>query len=559
MAKILTFPERQLNSASEAHVNAMPDFLVFDSDGTLSFSQTTSVDSDQSAVQPDIPRDWTNQELASIYRVKHLLDAAQIPTELDRGLSDEGEPWCVFCTLEADVFIHLSRIDGLYWLDSPKLPAPLNGLSFDELVQGFINLSEAGQKLSEDSRKIVRFQKNNSVFLHPSVMLAALVWSLYFDSDELLIPSSQADDNHAPDQNSFNPWALLGDNLEHDGLKNTSSEDDAKIWASEALGQDEFKTSTVSSANFPFSVTLGLGSIAVASGLILESEWRDIVLSLLLRGEGAGHSSGSSSNADVPNALVSMLLQSMDVLASFVAQADDEQVPDTDDAALISAEADFRVDEILAKLVELANFLEGARSVSEDVVQQDVSFDLDLPVESLKEYAVLEGMENLLTESELGQAFADETSQSDVVVGLMDFFFGGSSLTTISMDGVTYLIDFSFDDLSIEGMDLVEQVILDTETNENLVLSATQDQGEAEWDASDALPLFDEIAQQFVFGLLEQSDSIQMVLVQKDLVFFDVAAYQSGEERVQMSWDTGDGGTVSLLGAKADFMEFGFV
>lgn len=46
-------------------------------------------------------RDWTNQELANLFRVKHLLDAAGVICEIDRGLTDEGEPWFVFCRSNA--------------------------------------------------------------------------------------------------------------------------------------------------------------------------------------------------------------------------------------------------------------------------------------------------------------------------------------------------------------------------------------------------------------------------------------------------------------------------
>ena len=42
-------------------------------------------------------RDWTQQELAEFYRVEASLVRANIEIETDRGRSDEGDPWFVFC------------------------------------------------------------------------------------------------------------------------------------------------------------------------------------------------------------------------------------------------------------------------------------------------------------------------------------------------------------------------------------------------------------------------------------------------------------------------------
>ena len=44
--------------------------------------------------------DWTRDELAELYPIEHALTQA-ILLETDRGLSDEGDPWFVFCRADA--------------------------------------------------------------------------------------------------------------------------------------------------------------------------------------------------------------------------------------------------------------------------------------------------------------------------------------------------------------------------------------------------------------------------------------------------------------------------
>src|SRR5579863_4682664 len=42
-------------------------------------------------------RDWTQRELSEFYRVESALIQAGMALETERGVTDEGEPWFVFC------------------------------------------------------------------------------------------------------------------------------------------------------------------------------------------------------------------------------------------------------------------------------------------------------------------------------------------------------------------------------------------------------------------------------------------------------------------------------
>ena len=124
MAKILSFRNKNGSSSGE-------DFLT-DENQTLSFrmSEDGAVSLGnmyQSAFPglfPDPRKDWSNQELADLFRVRQLLSSANVPVETDRGVTDEGDPWFVFCHVTGEVFIHLCRIEGAYLLDSPNVAAP---------------------------------------------------------------------------------------------------------------------------------------------------------------------------------------------------------------------------------------------------------------------------------------------------------------------------------------------------------------------------------------------------------------------------------------------------
>jgi hypothetical protein len=110
---------------------------------------------------------WTNAELAELYRVENALIHARIPVETDHGVTDEGDPWFVFCRPGGEVIIHAARFGGLYRLFSPALPDPLAGPSFSALTQSFV----AGLRTP--------VQANASVSIHPSALLTVLIAAIF--------------------------------------------------------------------------------------------------------------------------------------------------------------------------------------------------------------------------------------------------------------------------------------------------------------------------------------------------------------------------------------------
>jgi hypothetical protein len=128
---------------------------------------------------------WTNEELAELYRVEHALIQAGIQVETDRGVTDEGEPWFVFCRATGDVLVHVARLDGRYHLYSPALAHPMSGVSFSSLTRSFI---EGVPTPPEPSARVI---------VHPAALLSVLVLTIFYSADLVLSQGAQAAEGDA--------------------------------------------------------------------------------------------------------------------------------------------------------------------------------------------------------------------------------------------------------------------------------------------------------------------------------------------------------------------------
>lgn len=132
---------------------------------------------------PYATRDWSQQEVAEFYRVESALIQAGVQLESDRGLSDEGEPWFIFCRSDnGEVFMHFARIDGLYVVDGAAFDVPARGPDFAALIRQLIGrypLAKARQRTE------------NNIFVHPAALLIALVGAAFFHTNEAKAAETQ--------------------------------------------------------------------------------------------------------------------------------------------------------------------------------------------------------------------------------------------------------------------------------------------------------------------------------------------------------------------------------
>ncbi len=145
-------------------------------------------------------RDWTSQELAEFYRVESALIQGGMRIVTDRGLSDEGDPWFVFCREDSgEPVVHFARIDSQYIIASPAYEGVARGLDFKPMVQDLISR----HKLAP-----VNTSEKSNILLHPAALLIVLVGIAFFKTPSEA-QASEGGKGDAPGAHVVNKSALL--------------------------------------------------------------------------------------------------------------------------------------------------------------------------------------------------------------------------------------------------------------------------------------------------------------------------------------------------------------
>lgn len=117
--------------------------------------------------------DWSTEELAEFYRVEAALVRSGMRVVSARGLTDENDPWFVFCSAaDDDVIIHFARIDGRYLISSPAFCGISTGYDFRKLVQRTIERHPVLQLRSSEG----------NLYLHPATLLVVLVATAFLQT-----------------------------------------------------------------------------------------------------------------------------------------------------------------------------------------------------------------------------------------------------------------------------------------------------------------------------------------------------------------------------------------
>ncbi|MBS7699044.1 MULTISPECIES: hypothetical protein [unclassified Chelatococcus] len=140
--------------------------------------------------------DWSNQELAEFYRVEASLVQAGLLVDTDRGITDENEPWFVFCNSETgDVIIHFARIDGAYVAASGAFDGVLRGRDFRSVVEALLS-----------RHPLVMPKARDNIRLHPSSLLVALVATAFFKLSDVDAQASEANHKGSDGGSSREIW-----------------------------------------------------------------------------------------------------------------------------------------------------------------------------------------------------------------------------------------------------------------------------------------------------------------------------------------------------------------
>lgn len=124
------------------------------------------------------PQPWTNNELAELYRVVEILGRAGLAVETDMGMSDEGDPWFVFCRGDSgDVIAHFARIDGQFVAASIAVDETYRGANFRQIVD---------QMVQSQPLMLPPPSRGTRLLLHPAVILTAFVATALAHSEKAL-------------------------------------------------------------------------------------------------------------------------------------------------------------------------------------------------------------------------------------------------------------------------------------------------------------------------------------------------------------------------------------
>ena len=141
----------------------------------------------------DAQRDWSAHDLAEFYRVEAALIQAGLHVDSARGLTDEGEPWFVFCRTEDDeVIIHFARIAGRYVISAPSYCGTASGYDFRALVRSMI-----------ERNPVLRLNPNdNRLFVHPASLLIVLVASALLQASKAAAATAAEHGPHTPTEDA---------------------------------------------------------------------------------------------------------------------------------------------------------------------------------------------------------------------------------------------------------------------------------------------------------------------------------------------------------------------
>jgi hypothetical protein len=110
---------------------------------------------------------WNNQDIADFYRAVDILRQAGLNTEVDSGVTDEGDPWFVFMRPEnGDVIAHFAQINGRFIAVSSINQEVYSGKDIRSIVD---------QMIACHPVLLPQNKNGGHLFLHPTAAIAAFL------------------------------------------------------------------------------------------------------------------------------------------------------------------------------------------------------------------------------------------------------------------------------------------------------------------------------------------------------------------------------------------------
>lgn len=566
MADILRFPKHSAEKSGEEFLqdDEILDFEFYVAKGVAGVSPIKS--SASSLLKNFSNSDWSNQELATLFRVKRLLDAAGVRSDIDRGITDEGDPWFVFCDPKGEVFIHLCRINGTYLLDSPNVAAPLAGRDFNELIESFTQqkLLNRDDQPNLANHRLVRLKGDGKVFMHPSTMLAALIWTVFLASEEIvmLIPEDSDDAMRLVDET---------DSVSHapptpEGAGGAGLEKDHKIFHDSGIigvERDSIDDTKFGQNSYAIGLTAIAASLGFLSGTLFADDATQDSAGLLAeadKGTDVADSSNTSTDGDKID-----FLAALGELIGEVATFDfATQVEPPDQTG--SMAADTGSAEASQTGFELFNTVyQDTKAYFEDVLDQASAEFAAMSLSKIADIStenVLNHLSAMATEPSMG-----DVDQIDAVLAYVSQIDDAKYLVkdldnyVINDISVKATFDISSEELQ-RALELAEASHSETIDGSVLSDSGTYSVYDTAVISTDLVIGQDEIAMEYIEYALSMGIDLELIALDDELVFVDMAVLGDGQtdlDTVTYSWTLSNGDTVSLIGLQSDFAEMDMI
>ena len=579
MTDILNFPTRSRRKDPQEFLQESSETLQFDTGSQVTgFTMPTSDTTDPSPSRQHKAQYWSNQELAHLYRVKRLLDAAGMACDIDHGSTDEGDPWFVFCDGAGEVFIHLCRIDDLYLLDSPNVAYPLTGTDFNGLIDAFTqrHIPVEEQSTAQAGQRVVRFERNGTVFLHPATMLAALVWTLLMDSEDLVMILPADTEGQADDVDSLarEPLPVSADGgissadhvlLQTDLVRPETPEtmgDTQKLVDHQSIiqalrDQGDQGTHNDSKPNYS-TYAIGLSAIAISCGFISQKDLTDfdptplsgIIADLFNAEPGLASEGYDPTTLFFDNAEQDFLAFVSDVFDDMRILDDARNVADREKLQVAESSGSNDSQEFHDYLHALIEKTDGEES-REVVRERDVA-SIPLGHETAfwePEAPSSVGPAQSNDGNKAAETFLATISKTD------DLTLNLESLQTVSFQGTQIRATSDVtEDVWAKANSLMES------TSDDLILPLTADENISFDPKTNGRQKYDEKAEKILQFIYDNSQEIEIVATKDEVMFFDSAIVDANADDVMvLTWSLNNGDTIAAMGLRSQLQEFDYI
>jgi hypothetical protein len=576
MAQILSFRTKPKTAASAGPEG---DFLHHE-DHTLFFQVTEcgTVDLGTAPVTSDCAeadkascRDWTNQELADLYRVKRLLDAAGVPNELERGLTDEGDPWLIFCAQDGEVFIHLCRLDGIYVLDSPNIPAPLRGTDFNGLIEAFTqrDLPRTDAPADPSDGRVVRIRRGGKVQLHPSALLAALIWTLLLAAEDLVLMVPGADEaeegladlealtREANDALPETPFLLSEKGLLPDPASTAeeADSDPRQITAHELFLKENSNGLTLTQNSYG----MGLSTIAIAFGFMAERSTFDQErlpeMDLLLAADDEILEEDGEAKLPASEAVQDQQAAIPDIAPVELADSGPTEDGSADKGSLTVAEVVAETKAFTESLQQAASKIQKADIRSPTADRQETappSLSKAAPeTQNAPAQTTLVPMET----EEAAPGITSPAPTMGMTLSTLRTTFKPSDMKSYAFGETVVQSSFELTEETLQAMPFLE---LEPE-GANTIVGFGSLLTPAASETASTFRSFSEEARSFMSHLLGKTNQVEMIaLSSAEIILIDASALSMGEI-YSASWETSDGSVISMVGLRSEFQDFDLI